>query len=403
MKSLAQHAGIRNSLRSDPPTKTIEEEILESSYEAHEAARWSIPDDFLQRSHFERILNELDMSSSPGYPYNLRNPTNKVLFGADDLGNKNPDRVEEIWQTVSARIDKLSKGEEECDYIRLFIKPEPVKEKKLKSHKYRLISSVSVIDQIIDHMLFDDMNKKLYGSWPDVPSKVGWTPYVGGWKVMPTGNGLAIDKSSWDWNVHLWLIDLVLKLRTRLCTNVTDLWMRLALLRYKMLHVSPLFITSAGVVLRQRKPGVVKSGCVNTIGDNSLMQYILHLRICIEYGLPLGAWFMSLGDDTNQEKRKDLIKYLTHLAEFCVIKQAVDKVEFAGMLFKGRSVEPMYMGKHAFTILHAKPEVLPDIASAYTLLYHRSIYRRWFENMFLEMGLEIPPNWKRDAIYDGLE
>lgn len=383
-------------------TRFDEERVLEIATDAHTAARWSIPMDAFSRDHYLRIVNKLEWKSSPGYPYCIRNPTNRDLFKVSEDGVPDEDRVEEIWETVRHRVEDLRQGRESADYVRLFIKPEPLKERKLKQHKYRIIASVSVVDQIIDHMVFDDMNETMYSAWEMVPSKVGWSPYVGGWKCMPRQKWLAIDKSSWDWTVHLWLIDLVFKLRQRLCLNLSEEWKQMATMRYKMLYESPLFVTSAGVVLRQRKPGVMKSGCVNTIADNSIMQYLLHLRVCTEIGEQSGV-VMAMGDDTLQEKPKDLRKYLDVLSQFCIVKKADLGNEFAGMLFEGTRVQPLYAGKHAFSILHAKKDIMPDLAVAYSLLYHRSQYRQWFRRMFEESGFEIPTIGALDAIYDGGE
>lgn len=402
VKSLAQHAGLRQGLRQDGLSKGEETRLLEMAVETHRAARWRIPDDCFSEAHYRRIVNALDWKSSPGYPYNLRAPTNRDLFQTNENGIPSEPRVVEIWEIVQSRLQQLLEGEESADYVRLFVKPEPLKEKKLKAHRYRLIASVSIVDQIIDHMCFDEMNRTMYGAWMEVPSKVGWSPYVGGWKCMPKAQWLAIDKSSWDWTVGLWLIDLVFKLRQRLCANMTPQWKQIAMMRYKILYLHPLFVTSAGVVLRQRNPGVMKSGCVNTIADNSIMQYLLHLRVCLETGEQPGG-FMSMGDDTLQQPVNDLRKYLDQLNQYCIVKKADLGNEFAGMLFKGGRVEPLYAGKHAYSILYAKKQVLGDIASAYSLLYHRSCYRNWFRSMFRAASLEVPSEDAIDIIYDGGE
>lgn len=400
VKSLAQHVGLRRGLREDAMTRTLEAKILAMAEFEHQAARWNIPDDFLSGNHLRRVLNGIDLKSSPGYPYCIRAPTNRDFLKADLNGVIPENSHVMISEMVFDRVTKLLNGEDSSDYIRLFVKPEPLKERKLQAHKYRLIASVSLIDQIIDHMLFDDMNETMYGAWDQVPSKVGWSPYVGGWKCMPQRTWLAIDKSSWDWTVHLWLIDLTFKLRQRLCNNMNQQWLQLATMRYKLLYISPVYVTSAGVLLRQRKPGVMKSGCVNTIADNSIMQYLLHLRACHDSNTqPSG--FMSMGDDTLQEEPEDLASYLQALNSYCIIKKHERANEFAGMLFRGMYVEPQYLGKHAFTILHMKKSVAQDVATAYSLLYHRSHYRNWVRRLFKDMGFEIPGLDELDAIYDG--
>lgn len=396
MRSLHFHSRQRQGTRKDGPVGFERQLVMDNVVAAYEAAAWTIPDDFMTCAHYERSLLKLDWTSSPGYPYLMRNPTNGDLFG---VVNGVPDQAKKmhVWDIIQQRLK-----DRDCDPIRLFIKPEPHKLKKLENGKYRLISSVSVIDQLIDHMLFDMMNDKLCEEWPFVPSKIGWSQALGGWRSMPYGKGwLALDRSAWDWTVQIWLIEMALEVRMRLCRNLTEEWKELATWRYKMLFLHPEFITSGGTVLKQVNPGVMKSGCLNTISDNSIMQSIVHERVCMELGIDPGI-LLSMGDDTLQEEPENLKGYLDLMSQFCNIKDPVKEVEFAGMRFYGRRVEPMYKGKHAFVLLHVDPEILPQLANSYALLYHRSIYRNTIEDLFLEMGQEIVSRVQRDAIYDGL-
>lgn len=363
--------------------------------------RWDVPKDFLSREHFERTLGKLDLTSSPGFPYMRRAPTNRVFFGYSDNVGFKPEMVDYMWALVSDRLDKLG----EADAIRLFVKQEPHKLAKIENGRYRLISSVSVADQIIDHMLFDSMNSLMVDHWDDNPIKVGWSPLKGGWKMMPRSKWLAIDKSSWDWTVQMWLCELALQVRVLLCNTkgpLFDRWLEIAVYRYKQLYQNPLFITSGGVLLRQMRPGVQKSGCVNTIADNSLMQWILHARVCLELNLPITDIY-AMGDDTLQEPFPEQQQYLERMGQYCILKEAELTTEFAGFRFRGPIIEPMYKGKHAFNLLHVDDGVLDQVAVSYSLLYHRSNYREWMRRFFISIGCEIFPHMVYDIIYDGME
>lgn len=267
--------------------------IKETLKQRWKAASWAIPDDFLTKEHYKRVVSGLDWTSSPGYPWLLQHTTNAALFQVKN-GVPSELAIDAVWQVVE---DRLKNGG--VDPIRLFVKPEPHKQKKLDNRAYRLISSVSVIDQIIDGMLFGEMNEALISNFLEVPGKVGWSPYVGGWKVMPIFGNVSLDKSAWDWSVNSWIVQEVLELRMELCKNLNSRWVELAQWRYKELFEKPLFVTSGGLLLRQKQPGVVKSGCFNTIADNSIAQDILHVRVCVEMGIPVGD-LMSMGDDTTQ-------------------------------------------------------------------------------------------------------
>lgn len=357
--------------------------------------RWSIPEDFLQYSHYIRVVRALDKTSSPGFPY-LRNcMTNAQFFGCreDEFDNE---KLSYVWQLVQDRLQ-----ERDADPIRVFIKQEPHKKKKLDSKTYRLISSVSVVDQIIDHMLFDEFNGYLVDNNFDLPTKGGWTPMKGGYRLIPKANWVAVDKSKWDWTVKLWLFEMELDFRVRTCKNLTDQWLDLAKWRYTKLFKDPEFITSNGICFKQRKPGVMKSGCVNTLPTNSIMQIILHIRVCRMLGIPVSNIF-SLGDDTLQEMIEMLKPYLSLLAEFCLVKHYKFDHEFAGFRYAD-TIEPLYKGKHAFQLLHLDEKWLDEVSHSYTLLYHRSQDRDFIRSVFDSLGADMASLQKCDAIWEGVE
>lgn len=397
MKSLTYHSRLREGIRDDAPPPGLKEIILSTMEEMYKEAKWMLPGDFMEKTHFERVVKEkLDWNSSPGYPFLMRAPTNRILFKVEE-GIPLQQEVDRMWLLLQNRLE-----ERDADPVRLFVKPEPHKVKKLDSHRYRLISSVSVLDQIIDHMLFGELNQSLIDNWPFIPNRPGWSQLVGGWRAMPVETWTATDKSGWDWTAQAWLFELVLELRYRLCKNPSPKWLELAVWRYKALFSDQCrFITSGGLVLRQRRPGVMKSGCVNTISDNTLMQVILHLRVCATLEIPAGC-LIGMGDDVLQETLDREEDYLDMLGQFCYIKQAAHINEFAGFRFSGKNVEPCYQGKHAYALLHVNEDLLPQICDSYLLLYHRSQRRDYLRSMFQEMDLEVRPLQWFDAIFDGI-
>lgn len=389
-------------MREDGPTGGLRAAIFRIAELWFQEARWSIPDDFLQRSHFERVVRtKLDWTSSPGYPYMLRATNNRLFFCCDEQGPSS-EMLDVVWSIVSQKLS----GNDGADHIRLFIKQEAHSEKKIREEKYRLISSVSVVDQIIDHMLFDEMNEAMIRGWFDMPSKPGWSPFGGGWRVMPTdGRWMATDASSWDWTVQPWMLEMVFEFRQRMCDNINSRWMEVASRRYQQLFGHPTFVTSGGMVLRQLFPGIMKSGCVNTIADNSMIQVLLHIRICLEMQVHVG-WLYVMGDDKLQEMPENCGEYLSRLGEFCIVKEVLYKSEFAGFQFIRRGpqvwVEPVHRAKHSFNLLHSIPENFEAMAQSYAINYHRSKYRGWFEALFDRMGVRLYPSDFRDFIFDGM-
>lgn len=379
----------------DGPDYVTRTRILHVTKRFYRECRWRIPDDFLTRAHYERALEQLEWQSSPGYPYMNHGTTNAQYFC---WGTENyPLKVDEVWDIVQRRL----KGEA-SDPIRLFIKPEPLKKKKLENKTYRLISSVSVVDQILDIMIFGDCNEALIANWYKIPNKAGWSPVGGGYRIMPRQQWMAIDKSKWDWSVKPWLLEMDLELRAAMCVNVSAKWLELASMRYVQLFGNPLFVTSGGVLLRQRKPGVMKSGCINTISSNSIMQTILHVTACLKLDIPVGAIY-TMGDDTLQQPVKNLQPYLDELSKYCVVKHAVLRNEFAGFRYTGCHVEPLYKGKHAYKLLHmtSDKELQQQLCESYCLNYHRSVDRDAIRSIFQSLGNEPPALEFLDSIWDG--
>lgn len=365
-------------------------------HDRFQSCNWSIPPDFLTYEHFLRMVMKLEWTSSPGYPYLLNYPTNADMFQVVD-GIPSKDRVRIFYDIV---MDKIKNRQ--ADEIRIFIKPEPLKRKKIQQKRFRLISSVSVLDQLIDLMLFDEMNQAMIGHWPDIPAKPGWSPLSYGWSHIPRG-WLTSDKTGWDWTVQSWLIELCLWLRIHLCRNINTLWRDLAKWRYHSLFSDARFVLSMGVILKQLFQGVMKSGCVNTISDNSIMQVFLHARVCLELGLPITDTYV-MGDDVLQDKGtwtdEQINLYQSHLRKYCRLKVMQRKSEFAGFEFKGTVVEPSYSAKHAFQVLHAAEAVSEDIARSYALLYHRSEHREWWRAVVGHLG-PLPPPAVLSMIWDG--
>ncbi|APG75916.1 hypothetical protein 2 [Hubei sobemo-like virus 31] len=395
LTSLLYHAQLRDDL-----VKSITEHekgILLNKLEMQfRHAKWTIPSDFMKRSHFDRVLKNIDMTSSPGYPYLLVHTNNASFFNCKE-GVLDVERADQIWNRVNSYIEnKLS------DPIRLFVKPEPHNERKMRSGRYRLISSVSIIDQIIDAMLFGEMNEIMIHNWPMLPTRVGWSPYYGGWKQMPYAKTqMAIDKTAWDWSVQGWLPEIVLELRKRLCRNLTSDWERLANWRYKALFGNPTLVTSGGLFLRQKQSGVMKSGCYNTIIDNSIMQIVLHDLVCQTLNIPIGS-IIAMGDDTLQDALfgEERERYLEELSRYCNVKVCNVSNEFCGMHFNidGR-VEPVYRAKHAYKILYMDDSISDSMADSYTLMYYRSRLKDLIDSLFRKMGCEVRSDEYRDAIF----
>lgn len=386
MQSLLYHARRRDGLE----TRSVSTSVHNYMLNTFNSVEWMIRSDFLSYDHFCSVLHEVDMTSSPGYPYLLNSPTNALYFKVVD--GEIPEHVKrDVYDQVMIKIKQRI-----ADPIRLFIKPEPITKKKFDNSAFRLISSVSVLDQLIDAMLFSDFNARVIANFVRLPTKVGWTQFKGGYSMIH--GDLAIDKSSWDWTVMPWLPQYVLKLREDLCLNLNDEWSSLARWRYQCLYGCSVFVTSGGLMFRQKQPGVMKSGSFNTIIDNSIMQVLLHACICEDMGTPV-TYLIAMGDDTLQNSNGDDETYLSLLSRYCIVKQAEKTPDFCGFSFRFPYVEPLYIAKHMYKLKHLDPKVEAEVVNAYSLLYHRSKYRYVMRDILSNLGHRLPSIQFLDSIY----
>lgn len=389
IQSLKYHLALRDGLDKTEMDPGVGPTVIRQTVEQCSAAATRVPIDFLEFSHYVRVLAGVDWNSSPGFPYFYEHTNNKGFFGVKE-GKPNFDRVMYVWDLIQERLEKR-----DSDPIRLFIKPEPHKKKKIADKRFRLISSVSIIDQLIDQMVFGFQNEQFLENNHYTPVRVGWGWMKGGWRSVPRAGMVACDKSGWDWTVTPWLLNAEFEVRRRLLLGGDiDKWVEVAQYRYHCLFISNEFVTSGGVVFSLKDPGVMKSGCVNTIVSNSIMQTILHHRVSVELGVrSYGLW--AMGDDTLQPNTPFMEEYCRALSKYCILKQVSSESEFAGMKWKGRFIEPLYTGKHAYNILRVKDKDIDVFSLSYNLLYWRSA------NKNLIRGLMPVPDIGFDAIWDG--
>lgn len=274
---------------------------------------------------------------------------------------------------VEQRIRDLEDGLDAADDLKVFIKQEPHKESKLKEGRYRLISAVSVVDSMVDRMLFSPLQELAISTACLTPSAVGWTPIKGGYRLVAArfpGRVLCADKSAWDWTVSGWMVDASKELFKRLCLNRDDRWDNLVDRRFEMLFEKAIFRTADGSRFAQEDRGLMKSGCYLTILMNTVMQVLVHLIASRRLGEEPGD-LLAMGDDTIQEVPRDLDGYLSQLERLGVVVKAHVRAncEFAGFEFDMHTCVPAYENKHRYQLEHLDEEFAVDTLSAYQLLY----------------------------------
>lgn len=277
--------------------------------------------------------------------------------------------MQEFKSLVLMRIDKLLQGELEVDPIKVFIKQEPHKVKKLREHRERLILAISMIDTMIDRILFGWFQHGLVRNHMKTPIAVGWTPMKGGYRAIKRGPKLMADKSMWDWTVT-WQARDMIEVIKRLHEPDPD-WERLVDMRYDLLFKHSVYQFPTGLMVRQTTEGVMKSGCLLTIAGNSVMQLLMHL-IAIGRTGDADGWFYAGGDDTIQDVPREPERYLAELDNMgAIVKEHLisDDGEFMGFGYNKTLPVPLYEKKHEFLLLHMPQAHQEDFLQSYMLMY----------------------------------
>lgn len=311
------------------------------------------------------------MKSTPGFcALSHLGPTVGEILGWDGLQcTRNLDALK---AHVRSRYLSLANGNLIMDPIKVFIKREPHKAKKVLEGKYRVISAVSLVDTMVDRIVGQNFLEKFVAEHAELPSAVGWTPLRGGYRLLRQKfprRALMADKQAWDWTCQEWPIEDVIDVIVRLARlgGADDEWETVFRMRMECLFSKAFYQFPDGSVVQQTTPGIMKSGCLWTICFNSMIQFVLHLNAGGKRGN-----FWSLGDDTIQDEEEDVQAYLARLQSLgCIVKEynVTEDYDFAGWQFPSRGLPvPMYEEKHKFLLMHSDPRN-KSLWHSYQLMY----------------------------------
>lgn len=339
----------------------------------------SIDDDFDSYEAYLRALPRIDRKSSPGFPYCREHTTNGEWLGWDGL-KYDQFAVTRLWLDVQ-RVFETNNAD--C-LLRLFIKNEPHSIEKIQTGRLRIILAAPLHIQMCWHMVFDKLNDLEITHTYHIPSQQGIILPYGGWKTFmrqwrSRGYDVGLDKRAWDWTVPSWLLKLDLELRQRLARgNRKEAWLKVASELYRTTFEDARILMSSGVVYHQDYPGIMKSGCVNTISTNSHMQAMVHILACEDQGVSFEPLPVCCGDDTLQcsWQATELDKYEKYGA---IIKTASAALEFVGHEFISTGPIPLYHDKHIMKSFHVKDDDVCQYFDAMCRMYckNRQMFDFW--------------------------
>jgi len=316
------------------------------------------PDEFV-RLISTYIGTDVVMKSSPGFPYCLEDvgfASNEAFirhWGITKVANDVWQRIRKL-STMSDDIPTIVKVNplrqrmettpqfltfnDYCDPIRVFVKNELHSEAKAKVGRWRLIMSISLIDQLVERVLHGPLNQweiRNYAKLPFMPgmghgitenyeavfdrvfacaqptSAPGWREEDAYPLVQVLGNDLIqSDVSHFDWCVSdqflyldvLYRVGMVEKANPDRIDVLLN-WHRVAIARARCLALSELVLRD-GTSISQTHAGMQKSGSYNTSSTNSHIRVMLRMvaigALNVEYNCdaPIQPLHMvAMGDD----------------------------------------------------------------------------------------------------------
>lgn len=282
--------------------------------------------------------------------------------------------------------DLIKKGL--CDPVRVFIKNEPHSPKKLLEGRLRLISNVSLVDQVIDRIVSQVLNKREIACYKEIPSKPGIALTDEDAELLseivskfPT---LAeADMSSWDWTVQDWELRADGERRIRSLSLSRNSSAAILILFRSYAIARKVFVTSDGDMYEQSYPGIMASGWYNTSSTNSWIRVLAGRLLNPKNNI------IANGDDSLESYYKNAQDFYRSLGHNCGnYVQRSGSFEFCSSWFEGGKCFPVNLSKSICNLLHNGGTIEERLGYVVQWAYearHHPDLPRWL-TIFKEIG-----------------
>lgn len=358
---------------------------------------------------FERALRDLEPNSTLGCTSLKRYGTTvrEFLKGSAEKGFEtyDPERVEILKTAVRIRLT----DPEGADPIRVFVKQEPHKVKKLEEGRFRLISAVSLVDTMADRLMFGWLTRRVNDTIGKTPCMIGWSPVNGGTRLLEAifrkKITRGLDMTAWDWTVPDWMFAALKDILLYLAVNQPPGYEDWVNRRWKALFRDAVFVFGDNSCTRQPGWGIMKSGCYLTIVLNSVAQMYLHNLASIALRLPELA-YVVLGDDKTIEDFERFAEYEQYIKRLGFgLKDSLpsEDLHFAGFVSRGIRSRPEYIDKHVFSVKNGPKMTLAERISSYMLLYvHERPFYDWLGRLLGKIDPSlVRPYAENLGLFDG--
>jgi len=334
----------------------------------------------LLREQIRNILtHDIVQDANPGFPLASLFSENQAVLKALGMEFIIDVTIGRIMLLLTTDCSKLTPAELVrlglCDTIRAFVKNEAHPPRKQTTLRWRVISSVSLIDQTIDRLLHTTQNKVEIALWRYIPSApgIGLSTDEDGANLvkkidrMSSNKPVALsDVSGFDWSVQEWEILLDAKARCML-QDANPVITKLIMNRAHSICRS-VWATPDGTMYAQLIRGVVKSGTFNTSSTNSRIRVILAWLIG-------AAWALAMGDDCIEEPvdgASEMYAKYGHPLKMYEVREEKGIIEFCSHDFNRSTGEyiPVDPTKSLYTLLAKAKNGKLDPQALSSFLHH---------------------------------
>lgn len=253
-----------------------------------------------------------------------------------------------------------------CDPVRVFVKGEPHSTRKVEQERWRLISAISLCDQLVERLLCNDQNKLEIAEYETNPSAPGLglsddqqlaAFYVRVMRIAGGGEFAEADVTGWDWSVQEWELAEEAEFRIELGSMNP---VAAQCMRARFICVAnSVYALPDGSLVELLFAGVQLSGCFNTSSTNS------RLRVFVAY-LAGAMWAIAMGDDCVEdavEQAREKYSALGHPLKMYVKKQT--NFEFCSNIFSSEGAWPVDGTKTLYNLLEQK-NITPELIYQFT-------------------------------------
>lgn len=262
-------------------------------------------------AHLMHIVGSINRNASPGYPYGTVFPTNEDLMDNPiayravlDLAiwrAKTLSKIDPVWLEDQLKTDpSWAVRHNLCDPMRDFIKDEAHKATKAAEHRWRLINSLSITDQIVERLLFTIQDEREIQVHDYIPSKsgmgLGTTEQITALLDYAQAHGINFwtDVEAWDCFAPEQLLRAEMERRIRLNSAQDSSWNQ-TVRNVAVLHAHRLLMLTDGRIFKRSVIGGQASGRKITSSANGGMRLLIDVIAGIHFKYP--ARSMTQGDD----------------------------------------------------------------------------------------------------------